>query len=141
MPLPLEEADIVIGDFPVGYYPIDERSMEFKLGFEEGHSYSHYLLIEQAINALKDAGYAFLVVPSNIFTGEHVKQLEKYIATETEMQAFLNLPPTLFKNEKARKSILILQKKNRVKQSQLKYYWQIFLISKILHNFKDLWQS
>ena len=24
MPLPLEEADIVIGDFPVGYYPIDE---------------------------------------------------------------------------------------------------------------------
>ncbi|MVI55337.1 N-6 DNA methylase, partial [Staphylococcus aureus] len=54
---------------------------------------------------------AFLVVPSNIFTGEHVKQLEKYIATETEMQAFLNLPPTLFKNEKARKSILILQKK------------------------------
>lgn len=78
------------------------------------------------------------MVPSNIFTGEHVKQLEKYIATETEMQAFLNLPPTLFKNEKARKSILILQKKNRVKQSQLKYYWQIFLISKILHNFKDL---
>ncbi len=106
----IEEADIVIGDFPVGYYPIDERSKEFKLGFEEGHSYSHYLLIEQAINALKDAGYAFLVVPSNIFTGEHVKQLEKYIATET-MQAFLNLPPTLFKNEKARKSILILQKK------------------------------
>ncbi|CAC7027491.1 adenine-specific methyltransferase [Staphylococcus aureus] len=51
------------------------------------------------------------MVPSNIFTGEHVKQLEKYIATETEMQAFLNLPPTLFKNEKARKSILILQKK------------------------------
>ena len=40
------------------------------------------------------------MVPSNIFTGEHVKQLEKYIATETEMQAFLNLPPTLFKNEK-----------------------------------------
>lgn len=27
------------------------------------------------------------------------------------MQAFLNLPKTLFKNEKARKSILILQKK------------------------------
>ena len=65
-----------------------KEAKEFKLGFEEGHSYSHYLLIEQAINALKDAGYAFLVVPSNIFTGEHVKQLEKYIATETEMQAF-----------------------------------------------------
>ena len=111
MPLPLEEADIVIGDLPIGYYPVDERSKEMKLGFEEGHSYSHYLLIEQAFNALKGAGYAFLVVPSELFSGEHVKQLEKFITTETEMQAFLNLPSTLFKNEKARKSILILQKK------------------------------
>ncbi|MBF2271468.1 class I SAM-dependent methyltransferase [Staphylococcus warneri] len=111
MPLPLEESDIVIGDLPIGYYPVDERSKEMKLGFEEGHSYSHYLLIEQAVNALKGAGYAFLVVPSELFSGEHMKQLEKFITTETEMQAFLNLPPTLFKNEKARKSILILQKK------------------------------
>ena len=38
-----------------------------KLGFEEGHSYSHHLLIEQSINALKGAGYAFLVVPSHLF--------------------------------------------------------------------------
>ena len=42
MPLPLEEADVVIGDFPIGYYPLDERSKEMKLGFEEGHSYSHF---------------------------------------------------------------------------------------------------
>ncbi|TGQ03222.1 class I SAM-dependent methyltransferase, partial [Mesorhizobium sp. M00.F.Ca.ET.217.01.1.1] len=49
--------------------------------------------------------------PSNLFEGTNVKQLQNFIATETEMQAFLNLPSTLFKNEKARKSILILQKK------------------------------
>ena len=59
MPLPLEESDIVIGDLPIGYYPVDDRSKEMKLGFKEGHSYSHYLLIEQAVNALKGAGYAF----------------------------------------------------------------------------------
>lgn len=111
MPLPLEEADIVIGDLPIGYYPLDERSHEMQLGFKEGNSYSHYLLIEQAITALKQSGFAFLVVPSNIFENDNVKQLENFIATETEMQAFLNLPKTLFKNEKARKSILILQKK------------------------------
>ncbi|OFQ10424.1 adenine methyltransferase [Staphylococcus sp. HMSC072E01] len=111
MPLPLEEADVVIGDFPIGYYPLDGRSKEMKLGFEEGHSYSHFLLIEQAVHALKQSGYAFLVVPSNIFEDEHVKQLQNFITTETEMQAFLNLPKTLFKNENARKSILILQKK------------------------------
>ncbi|MCE4986858.1 class I SAM-dependent methyltransferase [Staphylococcus haemolyticus] len=111
MPLPLEEADIVIGDLPIGYYPLDERSHEMQLGIKEGHSYSHYLLIEQAITALKQSGFAFLVVPSNIFEDDNVKQLENFIATETEMQAFLNLPKTLFKNENARKSILILQKK------------------------------
>ena len=111
MPLPLEEADIVIGDLPIGYYPLYERSHEMQLGFKEGNSYSHYLLIEQAITALKQSGFAFLVVPSNIFENDNVKQLENFIATETEMQAFLNLPKTLFKNENARKSILILQKK------------------------------
>lgn len=111
MPLPFEDAEVVVGDLPIGYYPVDERSQQMALGFEEGHSFSHFLLIEQAVTALKKSGYAFLVVPSNIFEGSNVKQLQNFIATETEMQAFLNLPSTLFKNEKARKSILVLQKK------------------------------
>ncbi|MEP9852247.1 class I SAM-dependent methyltransferase [Staphylococcus aureus] len=111
MPLPFEDADVVIGDLPIGYYPADERSEQMTLGFDEGHSFSHFLLIEQTVEALKPSGFAFLVVPSNIFEGPNVKQLQNFIATETEMQAFLNLPSTLFKNEKARKSILVLQKK------------------------------
>ncbi|QLK86253.1 class I SAM-dependent methyltransferase [Staphylococcus sp. 17KM0847] len=113
MPLPFEDADVVVGDLPIGYYPIDERSQMMRLGFEEGHSYAHYLFIEQAIAALKPSGYAFLVVPTHLFEGEHVKQLENFIATEAEMQAFLNLPKNLFKNEKAQKSILILQRKQQ----------------------------
>ena len=95
-------------EIPFDVYPQDAI---MPLPLEEGHSYSHHLLIEQSINALKGAGYAFLVVPSHLFEDDKVKQLENFIATETEMQAFLNLPKTLFKNEKARKSILILQKK------------------------------
>lgn len=112
MPLPLEEADVIVGDLPVGYYPVDERSKEMKLGFDEGHSYSHYLLLEQAVTATRPGGYVFLIVPTNIFEGEEVKQLQKYIATETEMQAFLNFPNSLFKTEQSRKSLLILQKKD-----------------------------
>ncbi|MFY2152443.1 class I SAM-dependent methyltransferase [Mammaliicoccus sciuri] len=112
MPLPLEEADVIVGDLPVGYYPVDERSKEMKLGFAEGHSYSHYLLLEQAVTATRPGGYVFLIVPTNIFEGEEVKQLQKYIATETEMQAFLNFPNSLFKTEQSRKSLLILQKKD-----------------------------
>lgn len=112
MPLPLEEADVIVGDLPVGYYPVDERSKEMKLGFDEGHSYSHYLLLEQAVTATRPGGYVFLIVPTNIFEGEEVKQLQKYIATETEMQAFLNFPNSLFKTEQSRKSLLILQKRD-----------------------------
>lgn len=112
MLLPLEEADVIVGDLPVGYYPLDERSKEMKLGFDEGHSYSHYLLLEQAVTATRPGGYVFLIVPTNIFEGEEVKQLQKYIATETEMQAFLNFPNSLFKTEQSRKSLLILQKKD-----------------------------
>lgn len=119
MPLPFEDGDVVIGDFPVGYYPMDERSKEMALGFEEGHSYAHYLLIEQALEALKAGGFAFLVVPSNLFEGEHVKQLEKFITTASDMQAFLNLPRTLFKTEHANKSILILQKKQAEKSNKV----------------------
>ena len=88
MPLPLEEADVVIGDFPIGYYPLDGRSKEMKLGFEEGHSYSHFLLIEQAVYAFKTKWLCFLVVPSNIFEDEHVKQLQNFITTETECKHF-----------------------------------------------------
>ena len=113
MPLPFEDADVVVGDLPIGYYPNDSRSEQLQLGFEEGHSFSHYLFIEQAVHAVKPSGYVFLVVPSLIFEGEHVKQLENFIATETEMQAFLNLPKNLFKNERAQKSILILQRKEQ----------------------------
>ncbi|AVQ33256.1 class I SAM-dependent methyltransferase [Staphylococcus muscae] len=113
MPLPFEEADIVVGDLPIGYYPLDERSHQMQLGFDEGHSYAHYLFIEQAVQALKPTGYAFLVVPTQLFEGDHVKQLENFIATETEMQAFLNLPANLFKNKNAQKSILVLQRKQQ----------------------------
>lgn len=112
MPLPLEDADVVVSDLPVGYYPVDERSQEMKLGFSEGHSYSHHLLLEQSVQATRPGGFIFLIVPSQLFEGEKVEQLQKFIATETEMQAFLNLPTTLFKTEKSRKSLLILQKKN-----------------------------
>ncbi|MCS4485346.1 class I SAM-dependent methyltransferase [Staphylococcus americanisciuri] len=122
MPLPFEDADVVVGDLPIGYYPLDERSHEMNLGFATGHSYAHYLMIEQAIAALKPSGYAFLVVPTQLFEGEHVKQLENFIATETEMQAFLNLPANLFKNKNAQKSILILQRKESNKTKPVEVF-------------------
>ncbi|TDM10600.1 class I SAM-dependent methyltransferase [Macrococcus lamae] len=115
MPLNVSNMDIVIGDLPVGYYPVDERSHDMKLGFQEGHSFSHHLLIEQTINALKPGGLAFLVVPSQLFEHDNVEQLQKFIATETIIQAFLNFPSSLFKTESTRKSLLILERKSSKK--------------------------
>ncbi|TDM15797.1 class I SAM-dependent methyltransferase [Macrococcus bovicus] len=111
MPLQVEGADVVIGDLPVGYYPVDERSHDMKLGFKEGHSFSHHLMIEQSVEALKPGGFAMLIVPSQLFEYDRVEQLQQFIATETYMQVFLNLPKSLFKTESAQKSILVLQKK------------------------------
>ncbi|ULG73624.1 class I SAM-dependent methyltransferase [Macrococcus brunensis] len=111
MPLQVDEVDVVVGDLPVGYYPVDERSHEMKLGFKEGHSFSHHLMIEQSVQGLKPGGFAMLIVPSQLFEYDRVEQLQQFIATETYMQAFLNLPKSLFKTESAQKSILVLQKK------------------------------
>ncbi|UBH12521.1 class I SAM-dependent methyltransferase [Macrococcus armenti] len=115
MPLPEGDFDVVTGDFPVGYYPNDARSHEMKLGFKEGHSYSHHLLIEQAVNSLKPGGLAFLIVPTQLFEGDNVEQLQKFIATESIMQAFLNFPTSLFKTEAMRKSLLVLERKDSSK--------------------------
>ena len=70
-----------------------------------------------------------------------MKQLEKFIATETEMQAFLNLPTTLFKNEKARKSILILQKKQPQETKPVEVFLANIPDFKILNNSKDLLEN
>lgn len=131
MPLPEGDFDVVTGDFPVGYYPNDARSHEMKLGFKEGHSYSHHLLIEQAVNSLKPGGLAFLIVPTQLFEGDNVEQLQKFIATESIMQAFLNFPTSLFKTEAMRKVYLFWNAKIVRNPKQLKYYLQIFLILKM----------
>lgn len=115
MPMPFNDMDVVVGDLPIGYYPVDARSKEMTLGFKEGHSFSHHLMIEQAIGMLKPTGLAFLIVPSNLFEHE-VEQLQKFIATETVMQAFLHFPKNLFKSENTRKSLIILEKKTSEKQ-------------------------
>ena len=54
------------------------------------------------------------------------------------MQAFLNLPKTLFKNENARKSILILKKKNRMRLKPVEVLLANIPDLKILINSKDL---
>lgn len=110
-PLFIEPADAVVSDLPVGYYPNDVRSAEYKLRADEGHSYSHHLFIEQSMNHVKPGGYLFFIIPNGIFESDQAPKLHQYIKDHAYIQGMMQLPLTLFKNERAAKSIFILQKK------------------------------
>lgn len=105
--------NLVIGDLPVGYYPLDQRAVHFETHAEKGHSFAHYLLIEQGIRMLDDNGWAFLIVPHEIFEDAESQKLLKMIEKYGYFQGLLNLPRDLFISEKAQKSILMVQKKGK----------------------------
>lgn len=108
----LEPVDIMVSDLPIGYYPVDEQANKFQTSSEEGHSYSHHLLIEQSLHYLKDGGFGFFIVPYNLFETEESKGLLRYIQEAGHMQGLIHLNQSMFKNEQSRKSILILQKRS-----------------------------
>ncbi len=110
-PLFIEAADAVVSDLPIGYYPNDVRSAEYKLKADEGHSYSHHLFIEQSMNHVKSGGYLFFIIPNGLFESEQAPKLHEFIKETAYIQGLVQLPLTMFKNEKAAKSIFILQKK------------------------------
>lgn len=110
-PLFIESADAVVSDLPVGYYPNDVRSAEYKLKADEGHSYSHHLFIEQSMSHVKAGGYLFFIIPNGIFESDQAPKLHEFIKENAYIQGVIQLPLTMFKNEKAAKSIFILQKK------------------------------
>ncbi|CAM5706034.1 MULTISPECIES: class I SAM-dependent methyltransferase [Niallia] len=107
----IDPVDVVVSDLPVGYYPNDIRANEFKVKAEDGHTYAHHLFIEQSLNYVKPGGYAFFVIPNNLFESEQAAKLHDYIKEEVHIQAIMQLPETLFKSKQSAKSILILQKK------------------------------
>lgn len=110
-PLLIDPVDIMISDLPVGYYPMELKTDSFKTSFKEGHSYSHFLLIEQGLNYLKDNGLAFYLLPTNTFETSEVKGLLSYLQSVGHVQGIIHLPTEWFKNEQSKKSILIVQKK------------------------------
>lgn len=110
-PLFIEPVDVVVCDLPIGYYPDDENAKSFRLHAKSGHSYAHYLFIEQSIRYTKEGGYLFFLIPNMLFTSDESKELHALIKEETFIQGLLQLPRSMFKNEATAKSIFILQKK------------------------------
>lgn len=110
-PILLSPVDVVVSDLPVGYYPDDATASGYELKADEGHSYAHYLFIEQSIKYTKEGGYIFLLVPSFMFASEEQEQLQSFLQKHTYITGLLELPKSMFKDESFTKSIFVLQKK------------------------------
>lgn len=107
----IDPADSIVSDLPIGYYPVDEQAEKFETSADSGHSYTHHLMIEQGMNYLKEGGFGFYLIPSNLFETEEAKKLIPYIQKMGHFQGMISLPKEIFKTEQSRKSVLIVQKK------------------------------
>lgn len=116
---PERNFDLAISDLPVGYYPLDKNAKSYQLGFIEGHSYAHYLLIEQAMKHVRPGGFGEFLVPSDLFSASTSKKMLKWLQNSAYLQGMLNLPRELFTDVHAQKAILLLQKHgSRARQVQ-----------------------
>lgn len=107
----IRPSDLAIADLPIGYYPLENRSEKFETAFNEGHSYAHFLLIEQHVKYLKEGGWGFFIVPKNLIESDKEGVFMKWLSNHAYLQGMLELPESLFQSEQMQKSILILQKR------------------------------
>ncbi|HDW3052984.1 TPA: class I SAM-dependent methyltransferase [Bacillus cereus] len=110
-PLYIDPVDAVVSDLPIGYYPNEIGASEYKLKADEGMSYALHLFIEQSVKHTKEGGYLFFLVPNFIFESDQAPKLHAFIKETCFIQGLLQLPVSMFKNEKNAKSIFVLQKK------------------------------
>lgn len=110
-PIEFPEVDLVVTDLPVGYYPHDHISNDYKLKADVGHSFSHHLMIERGVNLVKAGGFLFFVIPNFLFESDQAPKLHEYLKEHTSIHGLLQLPKTMFTTESHGKSILMLQKK------------------------------
>ena len=107
----IDPMDIAVSDLPVGYYPQDEKAASFLTSAPEGegHSFAHHLLMEQAMNYVKEDGYGLFLAPANFMETEQSDYLKKWLNEKVYLQGIIQLPDELFKNERSRKSIVLIQ--------------------------------
>lgn len=109
MPWMSKPADAIISDLPIGYYPLDNNAKSFDLRAEKGHSYAHFLFVEQIVRNLKPGGFAFLLVPRIMISGQDRDQFMPWLSKKVYLDAIIDLPDDMFKNKFNQKSILVFQ--------------------------------
>jgi site-specific DNA-methyltransferase (adenine-specific) len=107
----IDPVDVTISDLPIGFYPNDEKAAGFDSAAEDGHSYAHHLLMEQAMKYVKPDGYGLFLIPTNILETEQSSFFKNWLQKNVYLQGMIQLPDELFKSVQSRKSILIVQNK------------------------------
>lgn len=108
-PLFIDPLDLIIGDLPEGQLEEEVNELELTLA-NQGVNYLPYLLIENHLNYLKPGGYAFYVIPNDLFSQPQSQAFHQLLTSKANIQALLQLPTTLFKQDELGKSLFIIQK-------------------------------
>ncbi|GMA69464.1 DNA methyltransferase [Leuconostoc litchii] len=103
------KAKAVIADLPIGYYPLQPDD-SFTTKNNEDKSFVHHLMIEKALDFVANDGWVYLLVPANVLNGPEAKQLLKFVTSQAQLKAFLQLPNNFFKDSSSAKAILVLKK-------------------------------
>lgn len=107
----VDPVDVAVSDLPIGYYPNDEKAIDFDSAAEEGHSYAHHLLMEQAMKFVKPDGFGLFLIPTNILETEQSSFFKNWLQKNVYLQGMIQLPDELFKSVQSSKSILFVQNK------------------------------
>lgn len=107
----VDPVDLVVADLPIGHYPNEEIAAKYQLKSKEGMSLTHHLMIEQSINYTKQGGFLLFIIPNFMFETKEAKDLHAFIKEHTYIYSLLQLPKSMFKDEKHGKSIFIVRKK------------------------------
>ncbi|MDO4912092.1 MAG: class I SAM-dependent methyltransferase [Lactobacillus sp.] len=109
LPWILDQPDVVVSDLPIGYYPLDDNVKNFDLRANEGHSFAHFVYLEQIVKNLKENGWGFLIVPKSMLTGPAASEVMSWMTKKVYLRAIVELPDKLFKQQAFAKSILVFQ--------------------------------
>lgn len=118
-------ADLVIGDLPVGYYPLDEIAQQYQVYAKDGHTYAHHLLIENALKNLKAGGFAIFLAPLTLFDSEQSDLLVNWLKKSCYLQMVINLPSEAFKGEQVQKAIYLFEKPSENNRQNELFIYQL----------------
>lgn len=104
----IEQADVLLSDLPVGFYPADTVVKQFEVANSSGHTFAHHLMIEQGFKYLKNGGFALFLAPEDLLTSPQGKLLKDWLSNHGSLTAVLTLPKSLFNADS--KAIYILKK-------------------------------